>query len=118
MLTALPVRVTPDGKLAQQDPLDAVLGLIRIMAGTTSTTWPHARWFGLLELFLEAAGREKQDHETLKDALNTGLQNLGVTDYRIQSVTTGPLDGGGRRSFQLTIQDPAGQALFGQIGAP
>jgi hypothetical protein len=118
MLTALPLRITPDGRLDRQDPLDAVLGMIRVMAGTTRTTWPHAPWFGLFELFTEAAERQKQDHEALKDSLNTALAKLGISGYTVHAVTTGSIDGSGRRSFQLTIHDPAGQALFGKVGAP
>ncbi len=115
--TGLPLRVTPDGKLAQQDSFDAVLGLIKAMAGTTATTWPHARWFGLLEQFNEAARREKQDHENLKDAINAGLGELGVADIRVQSVTTGTIDGHGRRTFQITMVDGRGEARFGQVAA-
>lgn len=117
-MTALPLRVTPEGRLAQQDPLEAVLETIRVMAGTTATTWPHAPWFGLFELFTEAAGRQKQDHESLKDALNLALGNLGVAAYTVQAVTTGAADGSGRRSFQLTLLDRQGQALFGRVDAP
>jgi hypothetical protein len=117
MATALPLRVTPDGRLAQQDPVDAILAMIRVMAGTTASTWPHARWFGLLETFLEASAREKQDHEGLKDALNAALGHLGVTGYVVEAVTTGPLDGSGRRSFELTLRDPGGRSCFGRVAA-
>ena len=112
--TALPLRVTPDGKLAQQDTFDAVLELIRVMAGTTSTTWPAARWFGLFEQFSEAARREKEDHESLRDAINVALRELGVGHIQVQSLTTGEPDGG-RRPFQLTLVDSGGQARFGRI---
>jgi len=117
-MISLPLRVSPDGRLAQQDPFDAVLSTIRVMAGTTATTWPHAPWFGLFEQFTEAATRQKQDHEALKDAINLALGRLGVPGYKVHSVTTGPIDGSGQRTFQLTIHDPAGQARFGSVGAP
>ena len=115
--TALPLRVTSDGKLAQQDSFDAVLGVIRIMAGTTATSLPHARWFGLFELFHEASRREKQDHENLKDAINAALRELGVAEFQVQSVTTGAIDGTGRRGFQMTMVDGRGDARFGEIAA-
>lgn len=117
MPTAIPLRVTPDGKLLQQDSFDAVLGLIKVMAGTTATTWPHAKWFGLYEAFAEAARREKQDHEGLKDALNTAFGELGVTAYTVDAVTTDLIDGSGRRGFRLTLIDQAGQARFGEMAA-
>ncbi len=117
-MISLPLRVKPDGRLDEQDPFDAVLASIRVMAGTTKTTWPHAPWFGLFEQFIEAATRQKQDHESLKDAINLGLDRLGVSGYKVHAVTTGPIDGSGQRTFQLTIHDSAGQALFGSVGAP
>ena len=117
MSIALPLRVTPDGKLVEQDSFEAVLGLIKVMAGTTSTTWPHVRWFGLYEAFSEAATREKQDHEGLKDSLNTALREVGVTAYVVQAVTTDVIDGTGRRGFRMTITDESGQARFGQVAA-
>lgn len=117
MATGFPLRVMPDGKLVQQDSFDAVLGLIKVMAGTTATTWPHARWFGLYEAFSEAATREKQDHEGLKDSLNTALRELGVDRFAVQAVTTDVIDGTGRRGFRLTITDESGQARFGQMAA-
>lgn len=114
--TALPLSVQPDGRLAQIDAFDAVIGLVGVMAGTTSTTWPHAPWFGLLEAFTEAARRERQDHENLRDAINLALRNLGVERVKVQSVTTGAIDGG-RRAFQLTLIDETGQARFGSVSA-
>lgn len=115
--TALPFRVTPEGKLEQQDGFDAVLELIRAMAGTTAATWPHAPWFGLLELFDEAARRDRQDQESLKDVINVALKQLGVVEWKVQAVVTGRVDGGGKRRFKLTLEDAAGQALFGEIDA-
>ncbi|MGE0442938.1 MAG: hypothetical protein AB7L66_17615 [Gemmatimonadales bacterium] len=114
LATALPVRIGPDGKLLQEDAFDAVLRIIAVMAGTTPTTWPHAPWFGLLEAFGEASRRERQDHENLRDAINLALRELGVADIRVQSVTTGSMDGG-RRPFQLTLVDQRGDARFGQV---
>ncbi len=115
--TALPLRVTADGRLEQQEGLDAVLELVKIMAGTTSTTWPHAPWFGLLEAFQEAAHRERQDQESLKDAINTALKELGVSWLSAYAVTTGGFDPQGRRTFQMTFHDRSGQVLFGALAA-
>ena len=118
MSIALPIRVMPNGTLAQQDPFDAVLALFGKMAATTSATWPHARWFGLYEAFLEASRREKQDHEGLKDALNTALSELGASAYVVKAVTTGVIDDQGVRHFQITMADETGRARFGDLAAP
>lgn len=117
MPAALPLAVTADGKLVQQDRFEAVLGIVRVMAGTSARAWPHAPWFGLLEAFTEAARRDRQDHEGLKDALNHALRQLGVTDYQVQSLVTGPVSAGGHRTFRLTLLDPEGRAVFGEMAA-
>jgi hypothetical protein len=114
--TALPLSVQSDGRLAQVDQFDAVIDLVGVMAGTTSTTWPHAPWFGLLDAFTEASRRERQDHETLRDAINLALRHLGVDQIKVQSVTTGAIEGG-RRAFQMTLIDDRGQARFGSVRA-
>lgn len=93
------------------------MALIGVMAGTSSRAWPHAPWFGLYEPFLEAARRDRQDHEGLKDAVNRALRELGVDDYRVLALSTGPLAHDGRREFRLTIEGPDGRALFSGISA-
>lgn len=115
--TALPLRITPQGRFVEQEGVDAVLGLIRVMAGTSTRAWPHAPWFGLLEAFTEAARRDRTDHEGLRDTINAALANLGVEGLRIQSITTGALGVDGRRSFRLTMMSPDGTALFGEMAA-
>lgn len=117
MPAALPLRVAPDGKLVQTDEVDAVLGIIRVMAGTSARAWPHAPWFGLLEAFTEAARRDRQDHEGLKDALNHGLRQLGVADHQVQALVTGPVSAEGHRTFRLTLLDRGGRAVFGEMAA-
>jgi hypothetical protein len=114
---ALPLRITPQGRFVEQEGFDAILGLVQVMAGTSSRAWPHAPWFGLLEAFIEAARRDRTDHEGLKDAINAALGNLGVEGYRVQSITTGPLGVDGRRAFRLTMESPEGKALFGEMAA-
>ncbi|MBX3145449.1 MAG: hypothetical protein KF785_01655 [Gemmatimonadales bacterium] len=114
--TALPLRIDATGSLVRQDDFDAVLGLISAMAGTTSTTWPHARWFGLFEAFTDAGRRQQQDHETLKDAINLALRELGVEQFRVQSVTTVRSDHGfGHRHFRITMTDALGRSRFAEL---
>jgi hypothetical protein len=115
--TALPLRLANDGKLVQADRFDAILSVIQAMAGTSTQAWPHAPWFGLQEAFTEAARRDREDHEGLRDAINAGLRELGVTDYRVQALVTGPVTPDGHRVFRLTLLDPEGRAVFGEMPA-
>ena len=114
---ALPLRITPQGRFVEQEGFDAMLGLVQVMAGTSSRAWPHAPWFGLLEAFTEAARRDRTDHEGLRDAINLALERLEVDGYRVQSITTGAPRGDGRRSFRLTMASPDGTARFGEMAA-
>ncbi|MHB1328306.1 MAG: hypothetical protein ACYC2K_08905 [Gemmatimonadales bacterium] len=116
--TALPLRIDATGSLIRQDDFDAVVGVIGQMAGTTSTTWPHAKWFGLFEAFSEAGRRQQQDHESLKDAINLALRELGVQRYRVQAVSTVRSDQGfGHRHFRITMVDADGRSRFAELDA-
>lgn len=116
--TAPQIQVTPAGRLEETDDLSAILGVLQVMIGTTSTHWPHAPWFGLYEAFAAAAKREKSDHEALKDAINLAWRELGVADFTVESVTTAEADDAGRRQFALVVSDRSGQSLFGTVHAP
>ncbi len=118
MPTAFPLRVLPDGSLAQQDQFDAVIEVMKFFAVTGTTALPHAPWFGLFEAFTEAGRRQNQDHENLKDALNIALGKLGVTAVKVQGVSTGTADPRtGRRSFRVTMIDEFGAVRHGEVQA-
>jgi len=115
--TAFPIRVAPDGTLVQGELFDGVLAIIRVMAGTSTKGWPHAPWFGLYESFIEAANRDRQDHEGLKDAVNNALKRLGISEYAVQALATGGFAPDGRRVFRLTMVGPDGRSIFGEMAA-
>jgi len=118
MPTAFPLRVLPDGSLAQQDHFDAVIEVMKFVALTGKTALPHAPWFGLFEAFTEAGQRQNQDHENLKDSLNTALGKLGVKSVQVKSVSTGGMDPRtGRRSFRVTMEDEHGVVRHGDVQA-
>lgn len=118
MPTAFPLRVLPDGSLAQLDQFEAVIEVMKFIALTGSTALPHAPWFGLFEAFTEAGRRQNQDHENLKDGLNIALGKLGVTAVRIQAVSTGTMDPRtGRRAFRVTMVDEHGAVRHGEVQA-
>lgn len=117
-VTAHRLRVSASGRLDTEDDLAAVLGVLRVMAGTTSTHWPHASWFGLYEAFAEAARQQKQDHELLRDAINTAFRELGIDGYHVASLSAAARDGTGTRGFELVIEDSEGRAHFGAVPVP
>ncbi len=100
---ALPLRVTPDGRLARDDGATALLRLIQAMVATTAGSWPHAPWFGLHERFL-AINADVEDQAGLADALNEALTRLGVTWGRIQQVRSVRGAEYGERGFSVTLQ--------------
>ena len=117
-ITAHHLRVSAAGRLEQEDDLGAVLGVLQVMAGTTSTHWAHAPWFGLYETFLSASRQQTRDHEALKDAINTAFTQLGVERFHVASVSSTETTTPGPRQFQLVIEDRQGQTHFGTVRLP
>lgn len=117
-ITAHHLRVSAAGRLEQEDDLAAVLGLLQIMAGTTSTHWAHAPWFGLYETFFAASRQQTRDHEALKDAINTAFTQLGAERFHVASVSSSASSLQGQRQFELVIEDRDGTTHFGAVGLP
>jgi hypothetical protein len=99
----LPLRITPDGRLARDEGAAALLRLIQAMVATTANSWPHARWFGLYERFL-AVNPDVEDQAGLADALNEALDRLGVDWARVRRVQSVRGAAFGERSFAVTLQ--------------
>ncbi len=117
-ITAHHLRVSAAGRLEQEDDLGAVLGVLQVMAGTTSTHWAHAPWFGLYESFVAASRQQTKDHEALKDAINTAFTQLGAERFHVASVSSRDRAGPGPRQFELVIEDRDGNTHFGAVRLP
>ena len=114
-LIALPLRVGPDGRLARADPWDALMRLVRAMAATSQSAWPHAPWFGLEETFA-AANRQLEEHPEIADALNRALAGLGVRWTRVETVRCLPTaPGSGERGFRVVLVDGGGRAVHADL---
>jgi hypothetical protein len=99
---ALPLRVRRDGQLERGDAVDQIIHLIKAMAATTPGTWPHAPWFGLHQVFSEA-NLALDEQQTIADAINVALSNLGVTWARVSRMRTAAALAPGDRRFDLTL---------------
>ena len=117
-ITAHHLRVSAAGRLEQEDDLGAVLGVLQFMAGTTTTHWAHAPWFGLYEVFYAASKQQTRDHEALKDAINTAFTQLGVERYHVAHVSSTDAALHGQRQFELVIEDREGHTHFGAVRLP
>ncbi len=98
----LPLRISRDGQLERGDATEQVIRLIQAMAATTAGSWPHAPWFALHELFLDA-NLALQDQQTLADAINLALRNLGASWAHVAAVRTSRERAPGERRFDITL---------------
>jgi len=110
---ALPVSLAPDGSLQRAEQADAVAGLIGVMASTSQGFWPHAPWFGLLELF-ESARVDVQEHPRIADAINVALRELG-TDGLLVTTVRNAAGAFGERHFDLVMTRGDGAPVFRQV---
>lgn len=64
-----------------------MLSLLRIMANTPHTSWAGSSHFGLRELLEQSRARPERVQFAL-DELNRALETLGVTSFRVDSITS------------------------------
>ena len=111
----LPLRVDRSGTLERCDGVDAVLSLLGTMLVTSSTLWPEAPWFGLLEV-AEKMNTSLSDQEGLRDAFNRALEELGIDWTHVVGVTSEPKSaqsGNVRLGLSLSVRE--GEVVFRQL---
>jgi hypothetical protein len=114
-MLSLPLRITPEGQLERTDPVSSLLGIIKAMAATSRTAWPHAPWFGLQELFAESS-LDLQEHPRIVSALNTSFAGLGIDWARVSAVRRPPTRVPGERNFDITLLID-GKPAYGNVAA-
>jgi len=113
---ALPLRVDKDtGRLVREDAVTALLSVMRAMAASPASSWAHAPWFGLQEVF-ERANVEREDQHDIQAALNRGLEGLGVDWARVGPVRL-VRGAPGERRFELTLELAGGRAVHRSLVA-
>lgn len=116
---ALPLRVASNGLLERDDHVTALLSVIRAMAFSPRSTWAHAPWFGLQEVFGNPSLQRADQHD-IQAKLNLALTELGVTWATVLSVTL-PDDERrperNARRFDITLELAGGQAVHRTLTA-
>jgi hypothetical protein len=71
--------------LARTSEVEAVLAVIRIMASTPNGSWAGCAHFGIRDFFEQARTHPELPQRAIDEA-NLALQDLGITQYRIESI--------------------------------
>jgi hypothetical protein len=86
------------GLLQKTDERDAYLMMLGIMARTPRGSWPGHPLFGFQDFFPEITDENMSQEsrtrmtETITGEINTVLADLGLTRYRVDSLTLEPLE--------------------------
>jgi hypothetical protein len=86
------------GLLQKTDERDAYLMMLGIMARTPRGSWPGHSLFGFQDFFPEITDENLSQEsrtrmaETITEEINTVLTDLGLTRYRVDSLTLEPLE--------------------------
>jgi hypothetical protein len=86
------------GLLQKTDERDAYLMMLGIMARTPRGSWPGHSLFGFQDFFPEIANENLSQEsrtrmaETIAGEINAVLTDLGLTRYRVDSLTLEPLE--------------------------
>lgn len=81
---AFPLRLESDF-LRRTDETEAVLTLIRLMAGTPGGSWQGGRHFGVRDIF-EGARTNPNAPRVAAERMNLALADLNITGYRVKSI--------------------------------
>ena len=82
--------------------MEAVLALIRVMAATPYQSWAGCRSFGLRDFFETSRMRSELPHEAVI-AVNSTLQDLGLLNFTVESITAEFPAGQQSGSYNVTL---------------
>ena len=113
---AFPLTIGPDGRLARTDRVSSLVAVLGAMAASPASSWAHAPWFGLQEVFA-GANVALEQQPALADALNRGLDGLGIGWARVEAVTVPRGHAPGERRFELTLKLADGRSAHRSLNA-
>jgi len=88
------------------------------MANTPYGSWAGCSRFGLREL-LEQSSTRPENVQVALEEMNHALEDLGITGFRVESITRDSVEGAGLRQWMITLAstaDPARTYSFGWDG--
>ena len=101
MFISFPLRLD-NAFLRRCEEPEAILALVRVMATTPHGAWAGSSHFGIRDLFEQA--RNKPDAPKLAvHEINRALEDLGITHYKVQSITTEPHPNRDIDSYVVTL---------------
>jgi hypothetical protein len=110
---AFPMRLEK-GFLRRVDGPSAVLALVEAMARTPHGSWPGSVRFGLRD-YLEGTGARSVGNKTALDEMNAALDDLGIHNYRVESLTREQPEAGGSAVFAISLVSGDGQCQVFRI---
>ena len=111
---AFPLRLE-NGFLRRVDEPAAILSLLETMARTPHGSWPGNAQFGLRD-DLHSSSRSEGIKAVL-DELNRTLADLGIQNYRVESLERDAAAGEGSAVFAITLVSADGQKQMLRIAS-
>jgi hypothetical protein len=112
---AFPVRLE-NGFLRRVDEPSAILALIEMMARTPHGSWPGSPHFGLRD-YLHVSGAQGDVAKTALDEVNHALADLGIQNYRVESLVRETFPGEDSAAFIVTLKASDGQTQVLRIAS-
>jgi hypothetical protein len=112
---AFPMRLDR-GFLRRVDGPSAVLALFEVMARTPRGSWPGSVHFGLRD-YLHATGAKSVTNKVVLDEMNAALEELGIQNYRVESLTRELPEGAGSAVFAISLVSGDGQSQVFRIAS-
>ncbi len=81
---------------------EAVLALIEIMGTTPHGSWRGSAHFGLRDLLTDPKSRQEFGSVAMQQ-INLALEDIGITEYRVQSVQREQATREGSETFTITL---------------
>ena len=111
---AFPLRLE-NGFLRRVDEPTAILSLLEMMARTPHGSWPGNAQFGLRD-YLHSSSRS-EGLKAVLDELNRTLGDLGIQNYRVESLDRETASGEGFVVFAVTLASTDGQKQILRIAS-
>jgi len=112
---SFPMRLK-SGFLRRVDGPSAMLALIEIMARTPHGSWRGSVHFGLRD-YLNRSGPQSIAAKRAIDETNAALSDLGIDNYRVESITREQAQPGGAAVFAVSLVSSEGQSELFRVAS-